>query len=74
MHNGSSNPDITLSQFDSLLYKNEYLKNAKCYMESSSIYILSGKIFRKKKPFSPDLYQITQLTMLRKENNCSLEF
>lgn len=50
MHSICSNPDITLPESDSLLYKNEYLKNPKCYMKSlGSIYILSGKIFRKKK-------------------------
>lgn len=54
MHNSYSNPDITLPQSDSLLFKNEYLENVKCYMKSSSIYILSGKIFRKKK----DSFQI----------------
>lgn len=50
MHNICSNPDITLPESDSLLYKNEYLQNPKCYMKSiSSIYILNGKILRKKK-------------------------
>lgn len=59
MHNSCSNPDITLSQSDSLLYKKEYLENAKCYMKSSSIYILSGKIIRKKKFLSRSLLNHT---------------
>lgn len=46
MHNSCSSPDITLPQSDSLMYKNEYLENAECCMKWSSIYILSGKIFK----------------------------
>jgi len=72
MHNSCSNQDITLPQSDSLLCKNEYLENAKCYMKSSSIYILSGKIFREKKFLSRSLLDHTSDHVIeKKDNNCA---